>query len=135
MRAAAQGVELEYETFGDRDDPALLLIAGYAMQLIFWDVELCEMLADRGLFVIRFDNRDCGLSTHLGAEPYPVVQAMTDRLAGVLDGKVALARAQPEVRVRHAPAPSSSSMAGTSPARGVSEASRMSRRSLAKVHG
>ena len=82
MRAASHGVEVEYETFGTRDHPALLLIAGYAMQLIFWDVELCEMLAERGLYVIRFDNRDCGLSTHLGSEPYPVVQAMADRLAG-----------------------------------------------------
>ncbi len=82
MRAPADGIELEYETFGGRDDPALLLVAGYAMQLIFWDAELCEMLADRGLFVIRFDNRDCGLSTHLAAQPYPVVQAMADRLAG-----------------------------------------------------
>ena len=82
MRARGDGVELEYETFGSSDDPALLLIAGYAMQLIFWDTELCELLVDRGLFVIRFDNRDCGLSTHLGAEPYPVMQAMADRLAG-----------------------------------------------------
>jgi len=82
MRAPAHGVELEYETFGARDDPVLLLIAGYAMQLIFWDVELCAMLADRGLFVIRFDNRDCGLSTHLGDQSYPVLQAMADRLAG-----------------------------------------------------
>jgi pimeloyl-ACP methyl ester carboxylesterase len=82
MRAPAHGVELEYETFGARDDPALLLIAGYAMQLIFWDVELCAMLAERGLFVIRFDNRDCGLSTHFGDQPYPVLQAMADRLAG-----------------------------------------------------
>jgi pimeloyl-ACP methyl ester carboxylesterase len=82
MRAPAHGVELEYETFGARDDPVLLLIAGYAMQLIFWDVELCAMLADRGLFVIRFDNRDCGLSTQLGDQSYPVLQAMADRLAG-----------------------------------------------------
>jgi pimeloyl-ACP methyl ester carboxylesterase len=82
MRAPAHGVALEYETFGARDDPVLLLIAGYAMQLIFWDVELCAMLADRGLFVIRFDNRDCGLSTHLGDQSYPVLQAMADRLAG-----------------------------------------------------
>ena len=42
---------------------------GFTAQLIAWDDELCEPLADRGLYVIRFDNRDCGLSTKLdGAE-------------------------------------------------------------------
>ena len=38
---------------------------GFTAQLIAWDAEFCELLAGRGRYVIRFDNRDCGLSTHL----------------------------------------------------------------------
>jgi pimeloyl-ACP methyl ester carboxylesterase len=82
VRARSGTIELEYETFGTRASPALLLVAGYAMQLISWDTPLCEMLAAHDLFVIRFDNRDCGLSTQCGSEPYPVVRATTDRFAG-----------------------------------------------------
>lgn len=63
MRAPSNGIEIEYETFGDAADPPLLLIAGLGAQLIAWDVEFCESLVDRGFFVIRFDNRDVGLST------------------------------------------------------------------------
>jgi pimeloyl-ACP methyl ester carboxylesterase len=57
------GIQIEYDTFGDRSFPALLLIAGNGAQMIFWDVEFCELLAKKGYFVIRFDNRDAGLST------------------------------------------------------------------------
>ena len=64
-RASSNGIELEYETFGDPADPALLLVMGFTAQMTAWDDEFCELLADRGRFVIRFDNRDCGLSTHL----------------------------------------------------------------------
>lgn len=59
----AHGVEIEYETFGSPSDPTLLLVMGFTAQLTAWDVGFCEMLAARGLHVIRFDNRDCGLST------------------------------------------------------------------------
>lgn len=59
----ANGINLEYETFGDKSDPALLLIAGNGAQLLFWETTFCELLAKTGLFVIRFDNRDAGLST------------------------------------------------------------------------
>lgn len=58
----ANGIQIEYETFGDRSSPALLLIAGNGAQMIVWDTEFCELLAKTGLFVIRFDNRDSGLS-------------------------------------------------------------------------
>jgi pimeloyl-ACP methyl ester carboxylesterase len=71
-------IEIEYEAFGSPEDPALLLVMGFTAQLIAWDDELCELLADRGRYVIRFDNRDCGLSTHLdgaGADPMAVLQA------------------------------------------------------------
>jgi len=57
------GMELEYDTIGSPDDPALLLIMGFTAQMTQWDDSFCKLLAAGGLFVIRFDNRDCGLST------------------------------------------------------------------------
>ena len=56
-------IELEYDTFGDPKNPALLLIMGYMAQMVAWEDELCRMFAANNLFVVRFDNRDCGLST------------------------------------------------------------------------
>ena len=57
-------IELCYETFGDPADPALLLIMGLGTQMVGWHEEFCGQLAERGFFVIRFDNRDVGRSTH-----------------------------------------------------------------------
>jgi pimeloyl-ACP methyl ester carboxylesterase len=62
-------IELEYDHFGNPTDPALLLIMGFTAQMVAWDEEFCTQLADRGHFVIRFDNRDCGLSTKLHRVP------------------------------------------------------------------
>ena len=62
-RAKANGIELEYETFGDPKAPPLLLIMGLGAQMISWNDDFCAQLADRGFHVIRFDNRDSGLST------------------------------------------------------------------------
>ncbi len=59
----ANGIQIEYDTFGDRSSPALLLIMGGGSQMIYWEVGFCELLAQRGHLVIRFDNRDVGLST------------------------------------------------------------------------
>jgi pimeloyl-ACP methyl ester carboxylesterase len=58
-------LEIEFETFGSPSDPAVLLVAGFAVQLTRWETEFCERLAAAGRYVIRFDNRDCGLSTKL----------------------------------------------------------------------
>lgn len=63
--AASNGIELYYETHGDRADPALLLVNGYTSQLTQWGEGFREALAGRGRFVISFDNRDVGWSTHL----------------------------------------------------------------------
>ena len=60
-----------YETFGDSDRPPLLLIMGLNAQMVLWEDEFCERLADRGFWVIRFDNRDCGRSTTLRDKPIP----------------------------------------------------------------
>ena len=59
----ANGIQIEYETFGKPTDPPLLLIIGLGGQMIFWDDDLCRDLMERGHYVIRFDNRDAGLST------------------------------------------------------------------------
>ncbi|MEI7591894.1 MAG: alpha/beta hydrolase [Actinomycetes bacterium] len=67
MHTLSNGVEIEYETFGDPTDPALLMVMGLGAQLIAWDVEFAASLVDRGFFVIRFDNRDVGLSTKFAA--------------------------------------------------------------------
>ncbi|MEM7337866.1 MAG: alpha/beta hydrolase [Actinomycetota bacterium] len=62
-RAAANGIELCYDTFGDPADPALLLVAGFTAQMVSWRREFCEMFAEAGFHVIRYDNRDVGHST------------------------------------------------------------------------
>jgi pimeloyl-ACP methyl ester carboxylesterase len=58
-------IDLCYETFGSPDAPPLLLVMGLAAQMVLWDDDLCEQLAGRGFWVIRFDNRDVGRSTIL----------------------------------------------------------------------
>ena len=56
-------IEIYYEDMGDPNDPAVLLIMGLGAQLLLWRKEFCEKLVDQGLRVIRYDNRDVGLST------------------------------------------------------------------------
>jgi pimeloyl-ACP methyl ester carboxylesterase len=75
-------VELEYDTFGSPDDPALLLIQGFTSQLIQWDERFCEQLAGGGYYVIRFDNRDCGLSTTFDGVEVDLGAVMAAALAG-----------------------------------------------------
>jgi len=70
------GVELVYESIGDGSEPTLLLVMGLGMQLITWDREFCERLAERGFHVIRFDNRDSGRSTQIDAPVPNVTRAM-----------------------------------------------------------
>ena len=62
--AKANGIEICYDTTGDPADPTVLLVMGLGGQLIQWDPELCGLIAGRGFHVVRFDNRDVGLSTH-----------------------------------------------------------------------
>jgi pimeloyl-ACP methyl ester carboxylesterase len=64
-------VELCYEPFGDPDRPAVLLVMGLGTQMIAWHADFCGQLADRGFYVIRYDNRDVGHSTHLDERPAP----------------------------------------------------------------
>jgi len=80
-RTAVDGVEIEFETIGDPDDPAVLLICGLGAQLLTWDDDFCGGLVDRGFFVIRFDNRDVGLSTHLDRAGSPALAPAVLRAA------------------------------------------------------
>lgn len=78
--ATVGGIEIAYETFGARTDPPLLLVMGLGMQMLAWPDEMCEQFAERGHFVIRFDNRDVGLSTHLDGVRAPTyLQTLTRR--------------------------------------------------------
>jgi pimeloyl-ACP methyl ester carboxylesterase len=82
---SANGIRIWHETFGDPAHPALLLICGLGGQAISMDEELCRRLAEGGRHVIRFDNRDVGLSQWFDeAEPY-TLEDMADDAAGLLD--------------------------------------------------
>lgn len=81
-RAQVGDLELEYETFGDPSAAPLLLVMGLAYQMIEWDERVCQLLADRGFWVIRFDNRDVGLSTKMDQLGDPdLLAALTGRPA------------------------------------------------------
>jgi len=67
----ANGIKIEYETIGNPSSPPLLLIMGLGGQLIHWDDDFCRQLAGKGLRVIRYDNRDTGLSTKFEAAGLP----------------------------------------------------------------
>ena len=79
----ANGIQIEYDTFGDTTSPALLLIMGLGTQMTAWDEAFCEQLAEQGHYVIRFDNRDIGLSTKFEEDGIPdVIEAMTAAMNG-----------------------------------------------------
>src|SRR5438270_11564947 len=69
------GIDIAYERFGDPVATPVLLIMGLGTQMLGWPDPFCELLAARRLHVIRFDNRDIGLSTHLTDAPQPDVSA------------------------------------------------------------
>jgi len=84
-RANSGNVEIEYETFGDPANTAVLLINGLGSQMTRWSQPFCALLVDRGLFVIRFDNRDVGLSSWLAEGDAYTVLDMAGDAAAVLD--------------------------------------------------
>jgi pimeloyl-ACP methyl ester carboxylesterase len=81
----ANGIELYYDRFGDGTGPALLMVNGLGSQCIRYDEELCEGFADRGFDVIRYDNRDVGLSTHLPDDAEYTLGDMAADAVGLLD--------------------------------------------------
>jgi len=74
-RVGPAGIDIAYHRLGQPDAPAVLLIIGVAGQSIHWPDQFCHALVERGLQVIRFDNRDAGLSTHLTDAPPPNLPA------------------------------------------------------------
>ena len=97
--ATANGIEICYETIGDGSNPDLLLIMGLGGQMIQWPDDFCTRLASRGYHVVRFDNRDVGLSTKFdeagmpdlgaamagGGTPAYTLDEMAADAAGLLD--------------------------------------------------
>lgn len=83
-RAKANGIEIEYDTLGSANDPAVLLVMGFALQMTRWPDGLKRGLADAGFRVIWFDNRDVGLSTEFTqfTPPSPM-----DVLTAVMSGQ------------------------------------------------
>ncbi|MDX6657200.1 MAG: hypothetical protein QOH62_1993 [Solirubrobacteraceae bacterium] len=73
------GIRLCYDTFGDPADPPLLLIMGLGTQMVAWHEDFCGRLVDEGFYVIRFDNRDVGRSTHLDGAPTPSIPQLLSR--------------------------------------------------------
>ena len=103
-KAYVNNIEIEYEAIGDPTSKPLLLIAGLGSQLLAWSDEMCEKIAENGFFVIKFDNRDVGLSTKFDSAGIPdmmeiatayargeipklpyTLEDMTDDAIGVLD--------------------------------------------------
>ena len=68
-------IDVAYERFGVAESPPVLLVMGLGTQMLGWPDEFCEALGGRGAHVIRFDNRDVGLSSHLTDAPQPDVLA------------------------------------------------------------
>ena len=75
-RISANTIELFYESFGSASAPTVLLIMGLGAQLTRWNIELCDLLVHRGYRVIRFDNRDSGLSTRCDGLALPDFSAL-----------------------------------------------------------
>lgn len=75
----ANGIELAYETFGDPDATPMVMVMGLGTQMIAWPDEMCENLAKAGYWVIRYDNRDSGESTHLTGVRAPATAAVAAR--------------------------------------------------------
>jgi pimeloyl-ACP methyl ester carboxylesterase len=100
QRARVGGIEIAYEAFGRPDAVPILLVMGLATQMLGWPDDFCRSLAGRGHLVVRFDNRDVGLSTHLhdagapdltavfggdaSSVPYPLTD-LADDTVGLLD--------------------------------------------------
>ena len=80
-------IRLFTESFGCEKNPAILLIAGATVSMLYWDAEFCQKLSEKGFFVIRYDNRDVGKSTNYepGSTPYDIVDLTHDAIS-ILDG-------------------------------------------------
>ena len=87
----SEGVKIEHKTLRDPSHPAVLLVMGFGTQLLGWDADFCRMLAARGRYVIRYDNRDCGLSTKFDEHPLRLADFITAVTSGDFDRARAMA--------------------------------------------
>ena len=92
----SDGVSIAYDTFGEPGDPPVLLVIGLGAQLIGWHDDFCAMLAERGRSVIRYDNRDCGLSAKFADHPVDLGAF----IAAVSSGDIAAAQAMAPYSLR-----------------------------------
>jgi pimeloyl-ACP methyl ester carboxylesterase len=81
----ANGLDIHHEPFGDPSDPTILLVAGLGAHCVSWDDQLCAGLVERGFHVVRFDNRDVGLSTHLTEGANYLLADMAADTIGLMD--------------------------------------------------
>ena len=82
-RIQANDIEIEYDEFGRKGDPVILLVMGLGMQMIAWHRDFCQLFVDQGFRVVRFDNRDVGLSTHFHELGMPsMLSLLTSRITG-----------------------------------------------------
>ena len=81
-QADNDGVLIEYDTFGDPADPAVLLVMGFTAQMTAWEEGFCRALVDRGHFAVRFDNRDCGLSSKTEGSPPNLISLLAQVQSG-----------------------------------------------------
>jgi pimeloyl-ACP methyl ester carboxylesterase len=88
---SGKAIAIVHETFGDPSDPAVLLVMGFGTQMLGWDADFCHLLAARGRYVIRYDNRDCGLSTKLDEHPLDLEEFIAAVTSGDLDRALAMA--------------------------------------------
>ncbi len=79
-QVTANGITLEYETFGSERSRPLLLVMGLGAQMIHWRDAFCDLLAERDHYVIRYDNRDAGLSEKFGHLGVPDMATLAERL-------------------------------------------------------
>jgi pimeloyl-ACP methyl ester carboxylesterase len=81
--AESNGIQIEYDVIGDDDAVPMLLVMGFGAQLVLWEDDFCRQLAERGFRVIRYDNRDVGLSTKFDAAgTVDMATAFADAYAG-----------------------------------------------------
>jgi pimeloyl-ACP methyl ester carboxylesterase len=83
--AQANGITIEYETLGSPDDEAMLMVMGHGAQLVFWPPAFLDALAAAGYFVILYDNRDVGMSTHFPLGTSYTISDMAADGIGLLD--------------------------------------------------
>ncbi|MEU4152467.1 alpha/beta hydrolase [Streptomyces sp. NPDC026659] len=90
IAAVSPEVSLAYDSFGDPGDPPVLLVTGFGAQMIAWHEDFCRALAERGRYVIRYDNRDSGLSTTFDEHPVDVGEFVAAVSSGDIPAALAM---------------------------------------------